>query len=125
MEKTTEQLKNKANKVAGRVASDAKGTASDAKEMFDTAVEGLPEIAANVAQMGKEFLNSISSSKMISKAGTQLKTFDKSLRMQPWAFVGGAAVLGFVSGFLLGRRTKSDIPSKIETTMDEIKGHLQ
>lgn len=132
MKPTTEiksEFKNKAH-VAGK----------SAKSTVESALDSAPEILTTVTELGKNFLDSMSGSreKAMQAVTTSYESLNKTLKERPWAFVGGAAAIGFVAGFLLGRNRSPEssirsgvmsgvekIKSEIEKNINKVSEHLQ
>ena len=110
------EFKSKANN-AGKAASDTMSSATHgASDMLDT-----------VTEFGKSFINSMSGSreKALEAAATTLSSLDKTVRTRPMAFVGGAAVLGLVAGYLLGRSRTPSASSAFQSGVDKIKDQIE
>jgi ElaB/YqjD/DUF883 family membrane-anchored ribosome-binding protein len=109
--------------------SDFKSKVNDvnrsAKSTLDSAGDNTSDMMDTVTELGKTFLNSMSGSKekALEYATSTLSSLDKTIKSRPAAFVGGAAVLGFVAGYFLGHGRSP--ASKIQAGVDKIKDQIE
>ncbi|MES2768544.1 MAG: hypothetical protein V4596_05295 [Bdellovibrionota bacterium] len=122
MKQTTTEMKSDFKSKANSAGKNAKST-------VENALETAPEVLATVTEFGKNVLDSMSGSKekILQTVTTSYNSLNKTIKEKPWTFVGGAAVVGFVAGFLLGRNRspESSIRSGIMSGVDKIKSEIE
>jgi ElaB/YqjD/DUF883 family membrane-anchored ribosome-binding protein len=119
----------KATEVKPEIKSKVNNVQKNTKNTFESALDSAPEVLATVTEFGKNFLDSVSGSreKAMEAVATTYESLNKKMKERPWAFVGGAAVIGFATGFLLGRRRSLDSPMRagVMSGVDKIKGEIE
>jgi len=119
----------KTTEIKSDIKSKANGAQKTAKSTFESAIDSAPEVLATVTEYGKTFLDSVSGSreKAMEAMTSTYESLNKTLKEKPWAFVGGAAVIGFAAGFLLGRNRspESSIRAGVMSGVDKIKSEIE
>lgn len=71
--------------------------------------EAAGESSQEIKRMGEESLAYLSQAKdkVVETSKNAAKKIDQSARENPWYFVGGAAAVVGIAGFILGRKSKS------------------
>lgn len=129
-------MSNTTNNMKSEFKSKVNGATKSAKGTFEDAMDSAPEVLEKVTEFGKTFINSMTDSKeKVYETATQsLESLSKTLKERPWTFVGGAAALGFVAGFLMGRGRSPEsrimsgidrIKDKVEKNINKVSEHLQ
>jgi ElaB/YqjD/DUF883 family membrane-anchored ribosome-binding protein len=122
-------IKSKVNSV-GKTARDTMDNVKDSSS------DSASDVFETVTEFGKNFINSLGGSKekVYETATSTLNSLEKTVRTKPMAFVGGAAALGFITGYLLGKGRSpgsqlkagvDKIKDQIEKNINKVSEHLQ
>lgn len=119
----------KTTELKSDIKTKVNGAQKTAKDTFESALDSAPEVLATVTEMGKSFLDSFSGSrdKAMQAMTTSFESLNKTIKERPWAFVGGAAVVGFAAGFLMGRNRSPEptIRAGVMSGVDRIKNEIE